>query len=238
MAGGAAAVHPPALIKAAAPEGKTAGGEEGGEVEMPEATRKAFTEAMEVADVENGLSEGVVESQRTKHGFNESIEKQTPLWLLFLQKFKGPVPYMIIIAMAVAYGLQKWSAQTNALSCATPSRYANRLLKCLSLLCSVSRRPLCFCSCFSFACRVDGTVIGVLLLVNGVLAFHEDLRARKAMRELMQSLQVMTRVKRSGSAHTPQQASVRSIGTVLLAPPMRRARAAEYGFRHSQLDAL
>jgi magnesium-transporting ATPase (P-type) len=134
--GGAAAVHPPAVIKAvtaegaaAAPEGKTAGGEEGGEGEMPEATRKAFTEAMEVADVENGLSEGVVESQRTKHGFNESIEKQTPLWLLFLQKFKGPVPYMIIIAMAVAYGLQKWSAQTHALSCATPSRYANRSLK-------------------------------------------------------------------------------------------------------------
>lgn len=45
-------------------------------------------------------------------------------------------------------------------------------------------------------CRIDGSVIAVLLLVNGLLAFNEDLRARKAMRELMKSLQVMTRVKR------------------------------------------
>jgi hypothetical protein len=45
--------------------------------------------------------------------------------------------------------------------------------------------------------RVNGAVIGILLLVNGCLAFNEDLRARKAMRELIKSLQIMVRVKRS-----------------------------------------
>jgi len=71
--------------------------------------------------------------------------------LLFLHKFHGPVPYMIIIAMIVAFALQKWP---------------------------------------------DGGVIGVLLLFNGCLAFNEDLRARRALQELMKSLQVMTRAMR------------------------------------------
>jgi len=121
--------------------------------EMPEATRQMFTEAMAVADVEHGLAADVVERQRAKHGFNETVEKQTPLWLLFLHKFHGPVPYMIIIAMIVAFALQKWP---------------------------------------------DGGVIGVLLLFNGCLAFNEDLRARRALQELMKSLQVMTRAIREG----------------------------------------
>lgn len=41
-------------------------------------------------------------------------------------------------------------------------------------------------------------MIGALLLVNGCLAFNEDLRARQAMRELVKSLQIMVRVKREG----------------------------------------
>lgn len=46
---------------------------------------------------------------------------------------------------------------------------------------------------------VDGSVIGALLLVNGCIAFHEDLRARKALSELIKQLQVMARVKRAGA---------------------------------------
>jgi magnesium-transporting ATPase (P-type) len=69
----------------------------------------AYAEILSIANVENGLDSATVEKQRARYGFNECVEKETPLIILFLQKFKGPVPYMIIAAMAVSFGLKEWS---------------------------------------------------------------------------------------------------------------------------------
>jgi len=117
------------------------------------ATHAKYAEVMSVLNVDTGLTSERVATLREKYGFNESVEKQKSLWMVFASKFWGATPAMIIIAMAIAFGLNHY---------------------------------------------VDGGVIAALLLINGCIAFHEDVKARRALAALMQKLQVIEKVKRDG----------------------------------------
>jgi len=109
-------------------------------------------EALAVTDLEHGLSDSLVQSQRDIYGWNETVEKKTPLAIVFLLKFWGATPVMIEIAMGIAFGLGE---------------------------------------------NINGGVIAALLFINGVISFNEDVRARKALGELVKKLQVVARAKRS-----------------------------------------
>lgn len=112
-----------------------------------------YEDIASIADVHKGLSQATVDSQRETYGFNETVEKETPLWLIFARKFYGLTPFMITAAMIISFALQEWT---------------------------------------------NGAVIAILLLVNAIIAFREDLSARKALRKLMTRLQVMARCQRDG----------------------------------------
>ena len=46
-----------------------------------------YSALLTLINTEDGLDEATVESQRAKHGLNETVEKQKPLILVFLSKF-------------------------------------------------------------------------------------------------------------------------------------------------------
>jgi len=116
------------------------------------ATRQKYAPAISMLDVNHGLSDERVEHQRALFGFNETVEKQMSLWLVFALKFWGATPAMIIVAMVIGFALGH---------------------------------------------NIEGGVVAGLLVINAIIAFHEDLRARKALAALMAKLQVMARVKRN-----------------------------------------
>ena len=58
---------------------------------------------------EKGLSEAEAQRRLQQYGPNAIIEKQQRIWLLFLQKFWAPVPWMLEVTLILEMILGKWA---------------------------------------------------------------------------------------------------------------------------------
>jgi H+-transporting ATPase len=71
--------------------------------DSPAETLRAFG-----VDASQGLGDSDVRERLASHGYNETREREEPLWHRIFRRFWGPIPWMIEAAAILSAAVQKW----------------------------------------------------------------------------------------------------------------------------------